>query len=43
MTTNAGCMIMLEDVRHVLDMCLNLMSASKLDDASLVNHFGGGK
>jgi len=33
---------MLKDVRHVPDMCLNLISAGKLDDVGLVNHFGGG-
>jgi len=32
----------LKDVRHVPDMCLNLISAGKLDDAGLVNHFGRG-
>ena len=33
---------MLKDVRHVPDMRLNLISARKLDDVNLVNHFGRG-
>ena len=43
MTINIGRKLVLKDVRHVLDMRLNLISAGKLDDAGLVNHFGGGK
>jgi len=34
---------LLKDERHVPDMWLNLIPAGKLDDVSLVNHFGGGK
>jgi len=33
---------MLKNVRDVLDINLNLISPAKLDDAILVNHFGGG-
>ena len=40
--TNIGCDLILKDVRHVPDMRLNLISAEKLDDVGLVNHFGGG-
>ena len=40
--TNTGCKLILKDVRHVPDMRLNLISAGRLDDAGLVNHFGGG-
>jgi len=40
--TNTGCKLMLKDTRHVSDMCLNLISVGKLDDAGFVNHFGGG-
>jgi len=43
MTTSTGCKLVLKDVRHVRDMRLNLISAGKLDDTGLVNHFGGGK
>ena len=31
------------DVRHVLDIRLNLISAGKLDDDGFVNYFGGSK
>jgi len=40
--TNTGCKLMLKYVSHVPDMCLNLMSAGKLDDVGLVNGFDGG-
>ena len=40
--TNIGYKLMLKDVRHVPDMRLNLISLGKLDDAGLVNFFGGG-
>ena len=43
MTTNPRCKLVLKDVRHVLDKHLNLISAGKIDDVGLVNHFGGGK
>ncbi|KAK9045573.1 hypothetical protein V6N11_051482 [Hibiscus sabdariffa] len=41
--TNTDCEIVLKDVRHVPDMCLNLISTGKLDDAGYMNIFGGGK
>ncbi|KAK8988202.1 hypothetical protein V6N11_065798 [Hibiscus sabdariffa] len=41
--TNTNCEIVLNDVRHVPDMRLNLISARKLDDAGYMNLFGGGK
>ncbi|KAL4335295.1 hypothetical protein GQ457_07G015400 [Hibiscus cannabinus] len=41
--TNTDCEIVLNDVRHVPDMRLNLISAGKLDDAGYMNLFGGGK
>ena len=40
--TNTGCKLELKDVIHVPDMRLNLISARKLDDVGLFNHFGGG-
>jgi len=43
MTTNTGCKLVLKDVRHVPNIRLNLISVGKLDNAGLVNHFGGGK
>ena len=36
MTTHTGCKLVLKDVRHVPNICLNLMSATKLDGAGLV-------
>ncbi|KAE8727857.1 hypothetical protein F3Y22_tig00005294pilonHSYRG00171 [Hibiscus syriacus] len=43
LTTSTGCKLILKDVRHVPAMCFNLISAEKLDDASLINYFGEGK
>ena len=43
LTSNTGCKIVLNDVRHVPNMRLNLISTGKLDDAGLDSHFGGGK
>jgi len=40
--TNTGCKLMLKYVRRVPDIHLNLISGGKLDDVSLVNHFGVG-
>ncbi|KAL4383727.1 hypothetical protein GQ457_15G024680 [Hibiscus cannabinus] len=37
--TNTDCEIVLNDVRHVPDMRLNLISAGKLDDAGYMNLF----
>jgi len=39
--TNTRCKLVLKNVRHVLDMCLNIIPPGKLDDANLVDHFGG--
>ena len=33
--------LILKDVRHVLDICLYLIFASKLDDEGFINYFGG--
>ena len=41
--TSIGCKLILEDVRHVFDIRLNLMSVGKLDDIGLGSHFGEGK
>ena len=40
LTTNIGCKLILNDVRHVLDMHFNLISTANFDDG-LVNDFGG--
>ena len=41
--TDLGYKLILKEVRHILDMRLNLISAGKLDDAGMVNQFGSGK
>ena len=41
--TSIGCKLILEDVRHIFDIRLNLMSVGKLDDIGLGSHFGEGK
>ncbi|KAL4281928.1 hypothetical protein GQ457_03G023330 [Hibiscus cannabinus] len=41
--TNTDCEIVLNYVRYVPDIRLNLISAGKLDDAGYMNLFGGGK
>ena len=41
--TNMGCKFTLKDVRHVLDLCLSLMSGFSLDKQCYENHFGKGK
>jgi len=38
---NTECKLMLKDVRHLLDMRLNLISVGKFDDVGLVSHIGG--
>jgi len=43
MTINIGRKLVLKDVRHVPNMHLNLILVGKLDDANLINHFGGEK
>ena len=41
--TSTGYKLILEDVRHVPNIRLNLMSVGKLDDIGLGSHFGEGK
>ena len=41
--TNIGCKLLLIDVRHVLDIRLNLISTGKLDDEGYNNNFSDGK
>lgn len=41
--TNMGCKLTLKEVRHFLDMRLNLISTCKLDDDGYNNQFGKGK
>jgi len=43
MTINTGCKLVPKDVSHLLDMCVNLISVGKLDDAGRVSHFSGEK
>ena len=37
--TNIGHKLMLKEVRHVPNMCLNLIAVGKLNDVMLINHF----
>ena len=41
--TNVGYRLMLRDVRHVLDLRLNLMSRIALDKEGFKNYFGNGR
>ena len=41
--TNMGCKLTLKNVKHVLDLCLNLMSSFSLDKQGYENHFDEGK
>ena len=41
--TSVGCKLLLKYVRHVLDICLNLISTGKLNDDGYTNQFGEGK
>ena len=41
--TDVGCSLTLRDVRHVPDLCLNLISGVALDQEGYVNYFGNGK
>nr|XP_040249189.1 uncharacterized protein LOC120966742 [Aegilops tauschii subsp. strangulata] len=41
--TNTGCGLVLDDVRHVPDIRLNLLSVGKLDDIKHPSYFGEGK
>ena len=40
---SVGCKLLLKDVRHVLNIHLNLISTGKLDDDSYTNQFDEGK
>jgi len=40
---DTGNKLELKEVRHVLEMCLNLISRGKLDDVGFISHFGTGK
>ena len=41
--TNTGCMLGLDDVRHVPDIRLNMLSVGKLDDIRHGSYFGDAK
>lgn len=41
--TNIGNMLVLKDVRHVPDICLNLISIGKLDDEGFDSYYGEGE
>ena len=41
--TSVGCKLSLKDIRHLLDICLDLISIGKLDDDGYTNQFGEGK
>lgn len=41
--TSTGCKLVLENVRHVPDVIMNIISIGKLDDDGYVNRFGEGK
>lgn len=41
--TNVGCKLILKDVMHVLDLCLNLIPTKNLEEEDYNNHFGGGQ
>ncbi|KAK4434907.1 Retrovirus-related Pol polyprotein from transposon TNT 1-94 [Sesamum alatum] len=43
LSSNLGCQLILKDVRHVPDMCLNLISVGKLKDDGFESHYGNGK
>ena len=40
--TNVGCMLILKDVQHVLDLRMNVLSTLALDQAGYSNHLGNG-
>ena len=40
--TNVGCMLILKDVQHVLDLRMNVLSTLDLDQAGYSNHLGNG-
>ena len=41
--TNVGCTLILNDVRHVLDLRMNVLSTLALDQAGYSNHLGNGR
>ena len=41
--TNLGSKLVLKDVRHVLDIHLNLISTGRLDDEGFTSYFGESK
>jgi hypothetical protein len=41
--TNTGCRLVLDDVRHVPDIRLNLLSVGKLDNIRHGSYFGNAK
>ena len=41
--TNLGCKLLLKNVRHVPNICLNLISTRRLNDEGYNNHFSDGK
>jgi hypothetical protein len=41
--TNVGCTLMLKNVRHVSDLCFNLISTPVIDLAGYYNHLGNGR
>ncbi|KAK8575222.1 hypothetical protein V6N12_062898 [Hibiscus sabdariffa] len=43
LVSNNGTQLTLKDVRHALDICLNLISAGKLDDEGFCNTFSDGQ
>ena len=41
--TNVGFTLILKDVRHVLDLRMNVFSTFAMDRAGYYNHFGNGR
>ena len=41
--TNVGCTLMLKNIRHVSDLCFNLISTPVIDLAGYCNHLGNGR
>ena len=42
LSTNNGTILILKNVKHIPDICMNLISTSKLDDEVFCNTFNGG-
>ena len=38
--TSIDCKLLLKDVKHIPNICLNLISTGKLDDDGYTNQFG---